>query len=136
MMRPVTNPDLEAQMGVFQQAILDRDVAAAELVLDDDFALVLVHPASATVSRAKWLDTLPVYDVHQYDVEECTIDVASDGATASVLHRADMACHVDGVDRSGKFVITDVWRRRPDGWRVWRRHSTPLNAAPLPPALS
>lgn len=38
-----------------------------------------------------------------------------------------------GVDRSGRFVISDCWRRGADGkWRVWRRHSTPLSAGVMP----
>jgi hypothetical protein len=31
-------------------------------------------------------------------------------------------------------VLDDVWRRRADGWRVWRRHSTPLAAGRMPGA--
>ena len=33
---------------------------------------------------------------------------------------------------SGAFVLTDVWRHRSGGWRVWRRHSTPATAGRLP----
>lgn len=126
---------LQTQLAAFQACILDRDVVGAEQVLDADFALVLVYPAAATVPRAQWLATLPVYDIHQYDVEECMVEIDRDGDTATMLHRATMACHVDGVDRSGTFVISDVWRKRADGWRVWRRHSTPLTAVALPPTL-
>jgi hypothetical protein len=39
-----------------------------------------------------------------------------------------------GEDRSGLFVISDVWRRRGGSWKVWRRHSTPLAAGVTPGA--
>jgi hypothetical protein len=42
-----------------------------------------------------------------------------------------MKATVLGEDRSGLFVISDVWRRGEQGWRVWRRHSTPLSAGAL-----
>lgn len=37
-----------------------------------------------------------------------------------------------GEDRSGIFVITDIWRRDPDGWHLWRRFSTPMTAGAMP----
>jgi ketosteroid isomerase-like protein len=114
----------------FQDCIARRDVAAADAVLDHDYALVLVYPSSAMVPRDQWLATLPDYVVHSYRVEEQLVDV--DGDCATILHRAQMQATVMGQDRSGTFVITDVWRRRADGWRVWRRHSTPLTAGEMP----
>ena len=45
-----------------------------------------------------------------------------------------MTATVLGADRSGVFAISDVWRLRPVGWRVWRRHSTPATAGSRPGA--
>jgi ketosteroid isomerase-like protein len=82
------------------------------------------------VSKDRWLASLPDYIVHSYDVQEQLIDV--DGDVAAVLCRAQMHATVGGVDRSGVFIVTDVWRRRDGKWRVWKRHSTPLTAGPVP----
>ena len=122
--------DLQDAIARFERCVIDRDREAAESVLDADYALVLVQPARAVMPRARWLEVLPDYVVHDYAVEESILDV--DGDTATVLHRDRMSATVLGEDRSGVFVITDVWRRTPDGWRVWRRHSTPLSAGELP----
>lgn len=122
--------DLHEAIAAFQRCIVDRDRGAAESVLDPDYALVLVQPARAVIPRARWLEVLPDYVVHDYAVEESLMDVDADLAT--VLHRDRMSATVLGEDRSGIFVITDVWRRTPEGWRVWRRHSTPLSAGDLP----
>jgi len=35
-----------------------------------------------------------------------------------------------GNDRSGLFLLTDVWLLD-DDWRVWRRHSTAVTAGAL-----
>jgi len=114
----------------FERCIEDRDRETAETVLDPDYALVLVQPARAVVPRARWLEVLPDYVVHDYAVEESIVDI--DGDLATVLHRDRMSATVLGEDRSGIFVLTDVWRRTADGWRVWRRHSTPLSAGNMP----
>jgi ketosteroid isomerase-like protein len=121
--------DLELAMTEFQRCIAERDVEAAMGVLDADYALVLVQPVGAVVSKDRWLATLPDYVVHSYDVQEQIIDVDSD--VAAVLHRVQMQATVSGVDRSGVFIVTDIWRRRDGQWRVWKRHSTPLTAGPV-----
>lgn len=84
------------------------------------------------VPRDQWLAMLPDYVVHSYRVEEQVADVDEDCAT--ILLRVRMQATVMGQDRSGTFVLTDVWRRRADGWRIWRRHSTPLAAGVMPQA--
>jgi ketosteroid isomerase-like protein len=124
--------DLEAAMDRFRRCIEQRNQAEAEAVLDDDFTLVLVQPVGAVMPRARWLEVLSDYVVHEYAVEEAFVHV--DGDTAAILHRDRMTATVLGEDRSGAFVITDVWRRRADGWRIWRRHSTPLSAGQMPGA--
>lgn len=100
------NDYLEATIGEFQRCIAERDRAAAELLLDPDYALVLVQPVATVVPRDRWLATLPDYVVHSYDVQERIVDV--DGECAAVLHRAQMHATVAGVDRSGLFAVSDV----------------------------
>jgi ketosteroid isomerase-like protein len=122
--------DLADAMARIQACVEQRDQVGVEAVLDPDFALVLVHPARAVIPRARWLEMLPDYLVHSYVAGEPVIDV--DGDVAAVLHRDEMTATVLGQDRSGTFVISDVWRRDDDGWRLWRRHSSPLDAGPMP----
>lgn len=124
------NDDLDIARAEFQRCIDQRDQAAAADVLDPDYALVLVQPVRATMPRQVWLANLPDYLVHSYDVQEQVIDV--DGDCAAVLHRVAMRATVNGADRSGLFTISDIWRLRDGRWRIWRRHSTPLSAGPMP----
>lgn len=122
--------DLREAMERFQGCIERRDRAAAESVLDPDYALVLVQPARAVMPRARWLEVLDDYVVEAYAVKDQVVDV--DGDLAVVLHRDEMSATVLGQDRSGTFIITDVWRRVGGGWKIWRRHSTPVSAGELP----
>jgi hypothetical protein len=124
--------ELQLQLANFQACIENRDERLARSVLDEGYALMLVVPQPAVVPRSRWLEVLPDYVVHSYAVEHVDVDV--DGDVAVVLQRVQMEATVLGEDRSGTFVLTDVWRRRPIGWRVWRRHSTPQSAGPMPDA--
>jgi ketosteroid isomerase-like protein len=124
--------ELLARADAFDRVVIDRDQAAAASVLDDDYALVLVQPEPAIMRRDRWIELLPEYVVHAWEIEERTVDV--DGDTAAVLQRLQMKATVLGEDRSGTIVVSDIWRRRADGWRVWRRHSTPLAAGRMPGA--
>jgi Domain of unknown function (DUF4440) len=116
-------------MANFERAVIDSDVVLAESILDPRYQLILVQPAPATMPRTRWLEVLPDYMVHEYDVESQQLDV--DGDTAAVLSRIAMSATVLGEDRSGVFIVSDIWRQREDGWKVWRRHSTPLTAGSL-----
>ena len=123
--------ELEQRMLAFQMCwVEERDQEAAKDLLDDDFALVLVQPSQAVMPRERWIDVLPDYIVHSCDVEDQIVDVDVD--CASVLQRVHLKATVLGQDRSGVFVISDVWRLRDDKWRLWRRNSTPISAGEMP----
>lgn len=124
--------DLADRLADFDRAVLMRDAELATTVLDEDYRLVLVSPTRAEMPRERWLEVLPDYVVSAYDVEERLVHLDAD--VAAVLSRVRMTATVLGQDRSGLFVISDVWRRREDGWRVWRRHSTPATAGEMPGA--
>ena len=127
---PPMSADLAIAMNEFQRCIAERDEVGAESILDPDYALELVHPVAAVVPRDRWLAALPDYVVHSYELEEQRIDVDAD--VAIVLHRVRMQATVGGLDRSGVFILSDVWRLRDGGWRIWKRHSTPVSAGPVP----
>ena len=130
MMALMSDHELDEAQTEFQRCIDDRDRRGAEQVLDTEYALVFVQPGPAIVTRAQWLDTLADYHVHSYEVDERHTHIDVD--VAAVLQRVRMTATVLGQDRGGVFILTDVWRLRPDGWKVWRRHSTPLTSPVLP----
>lgn len=128
----MTTENLERRVEDFQRCIETRDAVLARDVLDDDYALVLVHPSAATMPRERWLAVLDDYVVHSYEVQTRTTHV--DGDCAAILQCVQMSATVLGEGRSGLFVISDFWRLRDGEWRVWRRHSTPLAAGVMPGA--
>jgi hypothetical protein len=126
----MTDQELTAQFANFERVVLQRDAELALTVLHPDYALVLVVPVPAVVPRARWLEVLPDYHVEAYDVQVQHLDVLDDCAV--LFQRLTMTATVLGEDRSGTFVISDIWLLGADGWRIWRRHSTPFAAGPMP----
>jgi hypothetical protein len=126
----MTDADIETRLVDFQRVIEARDVDAAQDVLDQHYALVLVQPVPLFVTRAAWLAALPGYVVHEWTVQEHVVDV--DGDCAAVLQRGFQRAVVQGHSRDGLFIISDIWRRRDGVWRIWRRHSSPLSAGEMP----
>jgi len=114
------------------QAMLEaRDVARIREFMHAEYALVLVVPSEVTVPLDEWLRMLPDYVVHRYQIHHQVAHV--DGDTAAVLSVATQHATVRGSDRSGRFVISDVWLRGTTGrWQIWRRHSTPETAGAIP----
>ena len=80
--------DPQTRIDEFQRCIEQRDAESATAVLDDDYALVLVHPAPAVMQRDRWLEVLPDYLVSDYELQERLIDVSED--CACVLQRVSM----------------------------------------------
>jgi Domain of unknown function (DUF4440) len=116
----------------WQLAIEARDPDAAAHFLAADYALVIIQPQPAVVPREEWLRMLPDYVVSGYSVEERVVSAGDELCT--VFQRVDQTALVKGVERSGIFILVDVWVREAGTWRVWRRHSTPLSAGPAPRA--
>ncbi len=125
-----TEDDLTRRSEEFDRVVLSRDLELAADVLAEDYALVLVQPEPQVVPRAAWLTVLPDYVVHAWEVQEQIFEVRGDLGT--VLQRIRMDATVLGEDRRGAFVVSDLWVVEGDVWRVWRRHSTPLSAGPMP----
>jgi ketosteroid isomerase-like protein len=129
----MSEQEVLARADAWQAAIEARDVEGIDDFLHPDYALVLVKPADVSVPRADWLRMLPDYVVHGYSILARRADVDDD--LALVLQIVDQKATVVGGDRSGIFILSDCWRRGADGaWRVWRRHSTPLDAGAMPRA--
>ncbi len=116
----------------WQRALEARDPEAAAEYLADDYALVVTNPEPAVATRAEWLRLLPNYDIRAYEIQHREVSIR-DGVGV-VVQRVTMTAVVAGADRSGTFVLVDLWSEDDGVWRVWRRHSTPLTAGSMPRA--
>jgi ketosteroid isomerase-like protein len=127
----VATDELLERVARWDAALRERDERAADALLAPDFAVELVQPVRSLMDRDIWLEVLADYVVDEWVVEEQVVDQAED--VASLLQRVRVRATAMGEDRSGVFVITDLWRRVDGEWRLWRRHQTPLSLGPLSP---
>lgn len=116
-------------------AIQKHDAAAAAGFLTESYVLAfgIEGQKVLTVPRARWLETLDkVYRVHSWHIDDLHITFI--GETAVVLMLLTQSATVAGADRSGQFVITDIWVKEGGQWKVTQRISS-RPSLPLPPKL-
>ena len=112
----------------WMRAWLDGEIAALDGFLAPDFALVIGNAPAACVSRAEWLAMIPRYLCTAFAYHDVQLRGLGDLVLMSAI--AEQQASVDGADRSGRFFVTDAWRRTASGWQVAARYSTRAEPAP------
>lgn len=108
----------------WNEAIRKQDVDTARRFLADDYVLVGVRSTgSNTVERDLWLKSLAAMRIHSYDFEVTRTRVYADSAVVSV--KGSWHIIFNGQEINENFFLTDVWVKRPEGWKVVLRHSSP-----------
>ena len=110
----------------FNRGIVNRDADLMKTLLGDDFylAIAVKNQPLAVVSRAMWLENLKTYKIQSYSTDDVIVKVYGDTAVVLLTWTQKAKVGRDGKDRSGQFVLTDIWVRQKDGWRVASRHSS------------
>lgn len=120
--------DLERKL---QQAVQDRDLDRLDRLLGEEFVLVTGRPGAETRDRAEWLQvTVQEYAVESWDFAE--LDVREYGHVGLVQARYTQQARLGDEDRSGDYLLTDLWVRRKGDWIIVHRHLSPLATPPLP----
>jgi len=105
-------------------AIAAKDGTAALKFMADDYVLVGVRSTgSSAVDRQTWLKSLVAMRIFSYETEVTRVRVYGDSAVVSVKGSWHVSFQGQEVDEN--FLVTDVWTKRPDGWKVVLRHSSP-----------
>ena len=89
------------------------------------------------VPRERWLENLRSYRIHSYNIDDMKVGVYGDVAVVLMLITQNATVGQPPRDRSAQFLITDIWVKQKDGWRVTERHSSrpeqPPQATTAPP---
>jgi ketosteroid isomerase-like protein len=102
----------------------DKDSATLERILAPEFALVISASPTQSFPRAAWLRTAGSgYECTEFSYRDMQVRDFGDVVIVSSLFRVRATAF--GVDRSGDFFLTDVWRPGADGaWQVIARYSS------------
>jgi uncharacterized protein (TIGR02246 family) len=110
------------------QAATARDVNRFMNYLQRDSGLVIVFngemvtgwEAAAEAQRVYWAQLFrAAYNVEKTEVTVLSPDIAIATNTGTALEVPRIGEH-----RSGRFVSTMVWHRRPQGWRIIQVHES------------
>jgi ketosteroid isomerase-like protein len=115
----------------WMRAWMDNDRATLEAMLAPDYALIVSSLPGRRMDRATWLATCERYRCTAFAYRD--VQVRDLGGLAAMSAIADQSASLDGVDRSGSFWLTDLWRPGgANGWQVCARYS----GAPEPTGAS
>ena len=121
----MTHEDVVALEHRFQTAVADRDVAVLEELLAPEFTLTTGRAAAPVRTRAEYLElTATSYVIEGWEFE--ALDVVPLGDAALVRTRYRQRGSMDGADRTGVFLLTDVWATREGRPQLVARHSSAL----------
>ena len=110
----------------WMEAIKQNDMEKLQYIVGQEYTLTAT--GLGRITRQHWMDTVPVYDVHEYDFRDVVVHAYNDAAV--VLADVDLQATVAGTDRSGNFLVNDVWIRRDGRWQVVARASIFTPRAP------
>jgi hypothetical protein len=105
-----------------------HDAAALKRIIADDFTHTNAQATGATVDKAAYIEqTVRDLTLNSYSFDKLTIRVY--GTTAIVNASYKQQALSAGKDVSGEFVVTDVWVKQDNRWRVVARHVSQLSGA-------
>ncbi len=107
-------------------AVIRRDFPALERILGEEFVLIVPdRPTSQDrIERTQWLSLVNVITAQSYRHDDFLIRIYGDVMVAT--SRYEQQANYGGIERSGKFVLTDVWTKRDGRWQLVLRHSSSL----------
>lgn len=126
----MSEPDFDAVVAAstcWMRAWMDQDRATLDAFLGPDFALIVSTVPDKPLERFDWLEmavTAYVCTRFEYEGVHCR-HISSDVVAMSAI--ADFDAAIGGVDRSGRYFVTDLWRRAPSsehGWQICARFSS------------
>ena len=74
------------------------------------------------VPKQGWLTLLKDYVTESFTIDDIKVNVYGNTAIAMLIYTQKAT--VRGQDRSGQFVLTDIWCKGNKGWLIAERHST------------
>ena len=111
--------ELEKEWGT---AIQNQDASQMNRFLSENYFLAkaTADQTIAVTPRDAWLENLKIWMIASVQLNDISVHIY--GETAIVLMLVTQKATLRGQDRSGQLMVTDIWVRQADGWRVTERH--------------
>jgi ketosteroid isomerase-like protein len=126
------SPDVQQFVGLEQdwmKAVASHDQDTLKKFMADEFTLTSAYSSGDLVTKEQFLKN--VQSVNQKEITFHDASVKIYGDVAILKARITDNYTMNGQDRSGDYLITDVWVKREGQWQVVTRHSSvPMKAQP------
>jgi len=108
----------------FAAAIKTRDTLQTKMFQADNYFLAFTVQGMPIqiVPKQSWLNLLKDYVTESYTIDDIKVNVYDNTAVAMLMFTQKAT--VRGQDRSGQFVLTDIWYKGNKGWLITERHSS------------
>jgi ketosteroid isomerase-like protein len=109
----------------FAAAIKAQDTIQTKKFQADSYFLAYAvqgMPPIQIVPKQSWLNLLKDYVTESFTIDDIKVNVYDNTAVAMLMFTQKAT--VRGQDRSGQFVLTDIWYKGKKGWLIAERHST------------
>jgi ketosteroid isomerase-like protein len=109
----------------FAAAIKTQDTVETKKFQADNYFLAYTVQGMPIqiVPKQAWLTMLKDYYVTEsFTIDDIKVNVYDNTAVAMLMFTQKAT--VRGQDRSGQFVLTDIWYKGNKGWLIAERHST------------
>ncbi len=120
----------------WNSAIQRQDATQMEQFLADSYFLAVGVQGKPLqiVPKKDWLENLKFYKIESFSIDEIKVNVYGGTAVVLMLYTQKAMVGRTPRDRSGQFMITDIWVKQKNGWRVAERHSIRVEQpAPVQP---
>ncbi|CAN5219551.1 hypothetical protein BH09BAC2_BH09BAC2_10170 [soil metagenome] len=127
MVQPSSSTDHQVIIDLeksFASAIQSQDTAQTKKFLSDTYFLTIgVHGIPLQiVLREQWLSGLKDYVTESFSHDDIKVNIYDNTAVAILLF--SQKATVRGQNRSGQFMLTDIWIKVGNDWRITERHSS------------
>lgn len=108
----------------FAAAIKTQDTLQTKMFMADNYflAYTVQDMPIQIVSKQSWLTLLKDYVTESFTIDDIKVSVYGNTAIAILIFTQKAT--VRGQDRSGQFVLTDIWVKGNKGWLIAERHSS------------
>ena len=108
----------------FATAIKSQDTVQTKKFLSDSYFLAIGVQGTQLqiIPRERWLIGLKDYITESFSIDDIKVNVYGNTAVAMLMYTQKAI--VRGQDRSGQFMLTDIWVKGDNGWMIAERHSS------------
>jgi ketosteroid isomerase-like protein len=113
----------------WMKAVARRDEDALKRFMADEFTLTSAYSSGDLVTRDQFIKNVQSVNQKEITFHDAKVKIYADIAVLKA--RITDNYSMNGQDRSGDYLITDVWVKRDGQWQVVTRHSSiPMKSPP------